>query len=66
MLAVSLNRELIAQQTLVHVLVFGGAAYLAWRAHRTAGVNRAVFKRFAVVAGVTVGGFALLWLWQTL
>jgi hypothetical protein len=66
MLAVSLNRALIAQQTLVHVLVFGGAAYLAWWAHRRAGVNRAAFRWFAVLVGITVGGFALVWLWQML
>jgi hypothetical protein len=66
MLAVSLNRALIAPQTPVHVLVFAGAAYLTWWAHRTAGVNREAFKRLAVLAGVTVCGFALVWLWQSL
>jgi hypothetical protein len=32
MLAVSLNRALVASQALVHVLIVGGAIYLAWRA----------------------------------
>ena len=62
--AVSLNRALIAQQSLVHVVVFGGAGYLAWWAYRRAEVSRAAFKRLAVVMGVTLGGFALVWLWQ--
>lgn len=62
--AVSLNRALIAQQSLVHVVVFGGAGYLAWWAYRSAEVSRAAFKRLAVVMGVTLGGFVLAWLWQ--
>lgn len=64
MLAVSLNRALIAQQALVHVLVLGGAAYLAWWGYRRPDVNRAAFKRLAMGVGVTLGGFVLVWLWQ--
>jgi hypothetical protein len=65
-LAVSLNRALIAQQMLVRVTVFAGAAYLTWWGHRTGDVNQATFKRLAVVAGATLGGFVIVWLWQLL
>jgi hypothetical protein len=64
MLALSLNRALIAPQMLVHVVVFAGAAYLAWWAYRRADVNRAAFKRLAIVVGVTLAGFAIVWFWQ--
>lgn len=62
--AVSLNRALIGQPTLVRVLVFGGAGYLMWWGYRSAEVNRRVFKRLAIVGAVTLGGFVLVWLWQ--
>jgi len=34
MLAVSLNRALIAPQALVHLVVFGGAIYLVWSGYQ--------------------------------
>jgi hypothetical protein len=64
MLAVSLNRALIAPQALVHALVFGGAIYLAWWGSRPAEVNRTTFKRFAIVVAATVAGFLLVWAWN--
>ena len=66
MLALSLNRALIAQQALIPVLVFGGAAYLACWGYRRPDVNRAAFKRFAMGVGVTLGGFVLVWLWRVM
>jgi threonine/homoserine/homoserine lactone efflux protein len=64
MLAISLNRVLIASQALVHVLVFGGAIYLAWRGYRTGDLNRKAFKRFAIVAAVVAAGFLFVWAWH--
>jgi hypothetical protein len=64
MLAISLNRALIAQQALVHVSVLGGAAYLGWWGYRRPDVNRTAFKRLAIGVGVTFGGFVLVWLWH--
>jgi len=64
MLAVSLNRALIAPQALVHVLVFGGAIYLAWSGYRTAGLNGMALKRLAIAVAVTVAGFLLVWVWH--
>lgn len=64
MLAVSLNRALIAPQALVHILVFNGAIYLAWWGSRAADVHRTAFKRFAIAVAATVAGFLLAWAWH--
>lgn len=63
-LAVSLNRALIGPQALVHVLVFGGAMFMAWWGFRSAALNRAALKRFAIAVAVTGVGFLLAWVWQ--
>jgi hypothetical protein len=62
-LAVSLNRALVAEPMLVRVLVFGGAAWLMWWGYRH-NMNREAVKRFALAVVATVLGFLLLWLWQ--
>jgi hypothetical protein len=62
LLAISLNRALVAQQLLVHVLVFGGAAYLAWWTYRRPDVDRLVFRRLVVLLAATLVGFVLVWL----
>jgi hypothetical protein len=64
MLAVSLNRALIAPQLLGHVLVFGGAIYLVWSGYRAADLDRTAFKRLAIAVAVTVAGFLLVWAWH--
>lgn len=64
MLAVSLNRALIAPQVLVHLVVFGGAIYLVWSGYRTADLNRMAFKRFAIAVAATIAGFLLVWAWH--
>ena len=64
MLAISLNHSLIAPQALGHVLVFGGAIYLAWWGYRTADLNRMAFKRCVLAVAVTVAGFLLVWAWR--
>jgi hypothetical protein len=64
MLAVSLNRALIAPQVLVHLVVFGGAIYLVWSGYRTADLSRTAFKRFAIAVAATVAGFLLVWAWH--